>query len=122
MKFFTTVNDNESFFPQQSELYTEIKRDCGLPANNKIPSDIWSLENLIRYRENGVIGHPYGTLSSGHKRRIGNLYIPNEKAERLMSLESKIFISKFNRDGSHLITGSQGKMTLHLYNFCLESG
>uniref|UniRef100_D3TNE4 WD40 repeat-containing protein n=1 Tax=Glossina morsitans morsitans TaxID=37546 RepID=D3TNE4_GLOMM len=88
-------------------MYKEIKALCGLPATSKKPSESWSLTRALMKRENGMTGFRTGSFTDNQQRRIANLFIPNKKIDRLMSLESKIFVCKFNSDGSKLITASQ---------------
>ncbi|XP_067631124.1 DDB1- and CUL4-associated factor 11 [Eurosta solidaginis] len=88
-------------------LYKEIKALCALPANSNRPSDRWSLTRGLLKRENGIAAHPAGSFTPNQQRRIANLFVPNNKEERLMSLEAKVFVCKFNRDGSKLITACQ---------------
>lgn len=58
-------------------------------------------------RENGLAGFPSGSFTSSQHRRIANFFVPNKKVDRLMALDSKIYVCKFNHDGSRLITASQ---------------
>ncbi|XP_018789990.1 PREDICTED: DDB1- and CUL4-associated factor 11 [Bactrocera latifrons] len=88
-------------------LYKEIKALCALPANSNRPSDRWSLTRGLFKRENGIAAHPAGSFTPNQQRRIANLFVPNNKDQRLMSLEAKVFICKFNKDGSKLITACQ---------------
>ncbi|XP_075165644.1 DDB1- and CUL4-associated factor 11 [Haematobia irritans] len=88
-------------------MYKEIKALSGLPANSKRPNERWCLARRLMKRENGLAGFPSGSFTSNQHRRIANLFVPNKKVERLMSLDSKIYVCKFNHDGSRLITASQ---------------
>uniref|UniRef100_A0A1I8P427 Uncharacterized protein n=1 Tax=Stomoxys calcitrans TaxID=35570 RepID=A0A1I8P427_STOCA len=88
-------------------MYKEIKALSGLPANSRRPSERWCLTRGLIKRENGLAGFPSGSFTSGQHRRIVNYFVPNKKADRLMSLDSKIYVCKFNNDGSRLITASQ---------------
>uniref|UniRef100_A0A1A9WWF7 WD_REPEATS_REGION domain-containing protein n=1 Tax=Glossina brevipalpis TaxID=37001 RepID=A0A1A9WWF7_9MUSC len=92
---------------QHTMMYKEIKALCGLPATSKKPSECWSLIRAIMKRENGLTGFRTGSFTENQQRRIANLFVPNKKIDRLMSLEYKIFVCKFNSDGSKLITASQ---------------
>lgn len=88
-------------------MYKEIKALSGLPANSKRPNGRWSLTRGLMKRENGLTGFPSGSFTPSQHRRIANFFVPNKKVDRLMSLDSKIYVCKFNADGSRLITASQ---------------
>ncbi|XP_073844477.1 DDB1- and CUL4-associated factor 11 [Musca autumnalis] len=88
-------------------MYKEIKALSALPANSKRPNGRWCLSRGLMKRENGLVGFPSGSFTSSQHRRIANFFVPNKKVDRLMSLDSKIYVCKFNTDGSRLITASQ---------------
>ncbi|KAI8119043.1 hypothetical protein FF38_02422 [Lucilia cuprina] len=88
-------------------MYKEIKALSGFPANSKKPNERWCLARGLMKRENGLSVCKRGAFSLNQQRRIGNFFVPNKKVDRLMSLDSKIYICKFNNDGSRLITASQ---------------
>ena len=89
-------------------MYKEVKALAGLPPNSKRPNERWCLTRALMRRENGL-----GPRNGGnHLRRMANLFVPNKKDKRLMSLESKVFVSKLNKDGSKLITACQGALKL----------
>lgn len=92
---------------RDTPLYRELKRLAGQSPDNKMPNDKWSLEMMLRDRENGIRSKTGGTFTENECRRISNMYIPNHKDQRLMSLESKVFCGTFNKSGSRLITASQ---------------
>ncbi|XP_054739982.1 DDB1- and CUL4-associated factor 11 [Anastrepha obliqua] len=92
---------------RHTRLYKEIKALCALPANSNRPSERWSLTRGLFKRENGIAAHPAGSFTPNQQRRIANLFVPNNKEERLMSLEAKVFVCKFNKDGSKLVTACQ---------------
>lgn len=88
-------------------MYKEIKALSSLPANSKRPNERWCMTRGLMRRENGTVGFPSGSFTSSQHRRIANFFVPNKKVDRLMSLDSKIYVCKFNHDGSRLITASQ---------------
>lgn len=88
-------------------MYKEIKALSGFPANSKKPNERWCLARGLMKRENGLSVCQRGAFSSNQQRRIANFFVPNKKVDRLMSLDSKLYICKFNNDGSLLITVSQ---------------
>jgi len=87
-------------------MYKEIQASSGLVSN---PNNRWNLVHALQQRENGLASPHSASFSKNQQRYISNLYIPNKKATRLMSLESKIFVTKFNRSGSKLLTACQGQ-------------
>lgn len=92
-------------YAKHTNLYKEIKALCGLNPTSRRPNDRWCLTKALMRRENGLGMH----MNNGNQlRRIANLFVPNKKDKRLMWLESKVFVSKLNKDGSKLITGCQG--------------
>ncbi|XP_055387076.1 DDB1- and CUL4-associated factor 11 isoform X2 [Condylostylus longicornis] len=105
MPFIRKRPDLSTF--KDTELYREIKRNCDMVADNSLPDDRWSLEKLIRERENGLGRKPAGQLHTNTYRQISNLYIPNHKSQRLMSLNRQVYVAKFNKIGSRLVIASQ---------------
>lgn len=88
-------------------MYKQIKSLCALPPNSKRPNDRWSILHAVMKRENGLAGYRAGAFTASQERRIANWFVPNTKVERLMALDSKIYVCKFNNDGSRLVTASQ---------------
>lgn len=88
-------------------MYKEIKALNGFPANSKKPNERWCLARGLMKRENGISICKSGSFSANQQRRIANYFVPNKKVDRLMSLDSKIYICKLSNDGSRLITASQ---------------
>lgn len=58
-------------------------------------------------RESGLTNLRSGSFSENQHRRISNYFVPNKKIERLMALDTKMFICRFNRNGNLLVTASQ---------------
>ncbi|XP_017123566.1 DDB1- and CUL4-associated factor 11 [Drosophila gunungcola] len=107
---------------QNTDMYKEIRASSGLVSN---PDDRWNLVRALQQRENGMASPHSASFSKNQQRYISNLYIPNKKSTRLMSLDSKIFVTKFNRTGTKLLTACQdgfvriydgAKGTYHLLN------
>lgn len=92
---------------QHTLLYQEIKGLCAMTVNCKDPNDSWSLQHGLMRRECGLTGTRNGSFSMNQHRRIANHFIPNKRIDRLMALDTKMFICCFNRDGSCLLTASQ---------------
>lgn len=88
-------------------MYREIKGRCAEQANCRDPNDNWSLECGLMKRECGLTGNRNGSFSSNQHRRIVNHFIPNKRIDRLMALDTKMFICRFNHSGSRLTTISQ---------------
>lgn len=88
-------------------MYKEIKALSGFPANSKKPNERWCLARGLMKRENALSVCKRGAFSVNQQRRIGNYFVPNKKVDRLMSLDTKVYICKLNNDGSRLITGNQ---------------
>ncbi|XP_055837547.1 DDB1- and CUL4-associated factor 11 [Episyrphus balteatus] len=95
---------------RHTPLYKEIKQLSGLPPTNRRPNEKWSLQRGLLKRENGLASRTSGYFTPSQHRMISNLFVPNHKETRLMSFDSKVFICKFNKDGSRLITASQDAM------------
>ncbi|KAH8373778.1 DDB1- and CUL4-associated factor 11 [Drosophila serrata] len=113
--------DLEKF--QASDIYKEIRASSGLASLH--PDNRWNLVRALQQRENGLASPHSASFSKNQQRYISNLYIPNKKSTRLMSLDSKVFVTKFNRTGSKLLTACQDgfvriydgeKGTYHLLN------
>ncbi|KAM7344616.1 DDB1- and CUL4-associated factor 11 [Cochliomyia hominivorax] len=91
-------------------MYKEIKALSGFPANSKKPNERWCIAKGLMKRENGLTVCKNGSFSSNQQRRIANYFVPNKKVDRLMALDSKVYICKFKDDGSRLITATQDGM------------
>jgi len=89
-------------------MYKEIKALNALPVNTKKPNENFSLLRALQKRESGIAGYPSGGFTLNQQRRIANLYIPNTKEKRIMSLESKVSICKLNKTGTRLVTAGKG--------------
>ncbi|XP_062131533.1 DDB1- and CUL4-associated factor 11 [Drosophila sulfurigaster albostrigata] len=109
---------------QKTDMYKEIKARSSL-INKKSREQHWNLLNALQQRENGITAPGYSSFSPSQQRFLSNFYIPNQKAMRLMSLDAKVFVSKFNKSGSKLLTACQdgfvriydgSKGTYHLIN------
>ncbi|XP_034108206.1 DDB1- and CUL4-associated factor 11 [Drosophila albomicans] len=109
---------------QKTDMYKEIKARSSL-INKKSREQRWNLLNALQQRENGITAPGYSSFSPSQQRFLSNFYIPNQKAMRLMSLDAKVFVSKFNKSGSKLLTACQdgfvriydgSKGTYHLIN------
>ncbi|EDW74251.1 uncharacterized protein Dwil_GK21482 [Drosophila willistoni] len=109
---------------QGSDMFKEIRALSGSSSSGE-QQQHWNLLKALQQRENGVAAPGSASFSSNQQRYINNMYIPNQKSTRLMSLDSKIFVTKFNRDGSKLMTACQDgyvriydglKGTYHLLN------
>ncbi|KAH8373097.1 hypothetical protein KR009_011661 [Drosophila setifemur] len=108
---------------QGTDMYREIRASSGMVIT---PTDKrWNLLRALQQRENGLASPRSASFSENQKRYISNLYIPNRMSQRLMSLDSKVFVTKFNRSGSKLLTACQdgyvriydgAKGTYHLLN------
>ncbi|KAH8261416.1 hypothetical protein KR044_008604 [Drosophila immigrans] len=108
---------------QRTDMYKEIKARSSLA--NKSREHRWNLLNALQQRENGTAAPGYSSFSPSQQRFLSNFYIPNQKAMRLMSLDAKVFVTKFNQSGSKLLTACQDgyvriydgtKGTYHLIN------
>ncbi|KAH8290419.1 hypothetical protein KR054_002821 [Drosophila jambulina] len=108
---------------QATDIYKEIRACSGLASLH--PDNRWNLVRALQQRENGLASPRSASFSTNQQRYISNLYIPNKKSTRLMSLDSKVFVTKFNRSGSKLLTACQdgfvriydgAKGTYHLLN------
>nr|XP_016930290.1 DDB1- and CUL4-associated factor 11 [Drosophila suzukii] len=107
---------------QNTDMYKEIRASSGLVSN---PDNRWNLVQALQQRENGIASPHSASFSKNQQRYISNLYIPNKKSTRLMSLDSKVFVTKFNPTGSKLLVACQdgfvriydgAKGTYHLLN------
>jgi len=90
-------------------MYKEIRASSGLVSN---PDNRWNLVQALQQRENGIASPHSASFSKNQQRYISNLYIPNKKSTRLMSLDSKVFVTKFNPTGSKLLVACQGQHIL----------
>lgn len=91
-------------------MYKEIKeRTSNQQLNGKPSEQRWNLMRALQQRENGIASSVFGSFSSSQQRYFSNLYIPNQKTTRLMSLDAKVFVTKFNKSGSKLLTACQGQ-------------
>lgn len=88
-------------------MYTQIKARSSLV--NKPTEQRWNLMQALQQRENGIASPGSDSFSPNQQRYFSNLYIPNQKAMRLMSLDAKVFVTKFNKSGSKLLTACQGQ-------------
>ncbi|KAM8711344.1 hypothetical protein ACLKA7_000480 [Drosophila subpalustris] len=108
---------------QSTDMYKQIKSRSSLV--NKATEQRWNLMQALQQRENGIASPGSESFSPNQQRYFANLYIPNQKAMRLMSLDAKVFVTKFNKSGSKLLTACQdgfvriydgSKGTYHLLN------
>ncbi|KAH8411039.1 hypothetical protein KR222_009921 [Zaprionus bogoriensis] len=105
---------------QRTDMYKEVR------ARSAPGDQCWNLQQALQRRENGLAAAGgSGSFSANQQRYFSNLYIPNQKSMRLMSLDAKVFVTKFNKSGSKLLTASQdgfvriydgSKGTYHLLN------
>jgi len=90
-------------------MYKEIKARSSLATQQRTTEQRWNLMRALQQRENGIASPGSDSFSPSQERFFSNLYIPNHKAMRLMSLDAKVFVTKFNKSGSKLLTASQGQ-------------
>lgn len=91
-------------------MYKEIKARSSYQQLTSKPTDQrWNLMRALQQRENGIASPGSGSFSPSQQRYFSNLYIPNQKTMRLMSLDAKVFVTKFNKSGSKLLTACQGQ-------------
>lgn len=77
---------------RDTDLYNEIKYLSGYSSDDNLRENL-SIEKMLMRRENGIGKTQCGSFSENDSRKISNMYIPNRKVERLMSLETKIFVA-----------------------------
>ncbi|XP_022228208.2 DDB1- and CUL4-associated factor 11 [Drosophila obscura] len=108
---------------QGSDMYKEIRALSGFAS--KPLNERWNLLHALQQRENGLAAPGTASFSQNQQRYISNLYIPNKKSSRLMSLDSKVFVTKFDKRGDKLLIACQdgfvriydgAKGTYHLLN------
>ncbi|XP_017866216.1 PREDICTED: DDB1- and CUL4-associated factor 11 [Drosophila arizonae] len=106
-----------------TEMYNEVKARCSMTA--KPTEQRWNLMQALQKRENGLAYPGSDSFSPNQQRYFSNMYIPNHRSMRLMSLDAKVFVSKFNKTGTKLLTACQdgfvrindgSKGTYHLLN------
>ncbi|ALC41425.1 CG9945 [Drosophila busckii] len=108
---------------QNTEMYKQIMSRCTLdwkPTERR-----WNLMQALQKRENGLAAPSTDSFSCSQQRYFANMYIPNQKSTRILSLDAKVFVTKFNKSGDKLITACQdgfvriydgSKGTYHLLN------
>ncbi|XP_030387018.1 DDB1- and CUL4-associated factor 11 isoform X2 [Scaptodrosophila lebanonensis] len=89
---------------QSTDMYKEIRARCGLIQQS---NEHFNLLRSLQQRENGLASPGIASFSSNQQRNIANMYIPNQKTARLMSLDSKVYVTKFNKSGTKLLTACQ---------------
>lgn len=73
----------------------------------------------LQKRENGLAYPGSDSFSPNQQRYFSNMYIPNHRSMRLMSLDAKVFVSKFNKTGTKLLTACQGQFQFQ-FGFSIE--
>ncbi|EDW02424.1 DDB1- and CUL4-associated factor 11 [Drosophila grimshawi] len=108
---------------QTTDMYKEVQARSSLLS--KPTEKRFNLMHALLQRENGIASPGSGSFSPNQQRYISNMYIPNHRSMRLMSLDAKIYVTKFNKSGSKLLTACQdgfvriydgSKGTYHLLN------
>lgn len=92
---------------QNTDMYKEVKARCSFVS--KPTEQRWNLMQALQKRENGLAYPGSDSFSPNQQRYFSNMYIPNHRSMRLMSLDAKVFVSKFNKTGSKLLTACQGQ-------------
>ncbi|XP_030560024.1 DDB1- and CUL4-associated factor 11 isoform X1 [Drosophila novamexicana] len=106
-----------------TDMYKEVRARSSLAS--KPTEQRWNLMQALQQRENGLASPGSDSFSPNQQRYFSNMYIPNHRSMRLMSLDAKVFVTKFNKSGSKLLTACQNgfvrvydgsKGTYHLLN------